>query len=239
MVVSNALSAIGVADPERYVMDDPTMCPFALHHLVSVGKVAYGVKAGEWFTPSMAAKAVYECCPSDFPLNIRLHGDGGGTGTSPDFSKPVLLLFAVRLGIDGLEQGVQSTLKEFLKDSRCMGLVSGKKTSSYYIIGLTPDEKPLYMDPHELRSYGEDDDKCVKLHCNMPFASLNPSMAIALLLKSKEEYEDVLEKYSSLLNTGENLADGNYVCMEGEDDFCLVQENGKDEEDDMEEAMVV
>lgn len=230
MVLSNALSSAGVSHPEQYIMDDPTTCPFALQHLVSVGKKVYKIRAGEWFTPSMGARALYECCPSDLPLSVRLHGEKEITEDS--FSKPVLLLFAVRLGIDRLEKNVQETLKKFLKDERCMGLVSGKKTSSYYIIGLTPEENPVYMDPHELRSYQDGNYKCAKLHSNIPLGSLNPSMAIAFLLQSKSEYDDVLNMYKDILNMRGSTGEGqtHYVCVDGEDDFCMVEEEEEEEE---------
>ena len=117
MTITNALARIGTANPERFIRDDPKKAPFALQRFTSFGKKNYSVQPGKWYSPTVAAKLVLDCISSDylstyplFPLNVVIHG----STSQPDFSRPVLLINPVRLGIDKLEKTYQHTLVDIL-----------------------------------------------------------------------------------------------------------------------------
>jgi cysteine protease ATG4 len=240
MVVSNTLARVNIQKPQQFIRDDPAISPFALQRMVSIGKTKYKVEPGEWYSPSVAAKILLDCIASNYletypecPIDIVIHNGSN----KPDFSRSVLLLFPVRLGIDKLEKSYQNTLLQILQHPCSMGLVSGKKTSAYYIIGFAPDGKLLYMDPHDLRSHHDENYTCGRLYSNLVFDKLNPSMAIAFLLTNNEQYENVVTTFSNIFDTCETTCthlneqkcscNGNtatYICLEDDDDFCLVQE---------------
>jgi hypothetical protein len=106
-----------------------------------------------------------------------------------------------------------------------MGFIGGRKTSAYYIVGLTPSETPIYMDPHDLRHHNDPNYTCGKLATNLTFEKLNPSLTIAFLLHNRQQHNEILKQFSNIFDTSASQGnDANYVCLEDENEFCIIQE---------------
>ncbi|KAJ7595482.1 hypothetical protein C8J56DRAFT_1042578 [Mycena floridula] len=64
--------------------------------------------------------------------------------------RPVLLLFGVRLGIDGVNPIYYDTVKALYTFPQSVGIAGGRPSSSYYFVGSQTDSL-FYLDPHHAR----------------------------------------------------------------------------------------
>jgi cysteine protease ATG4 len=230
MIVANFLANLGVVEPETYIYDDPMVSPFALQRLISIGSTKYEIELGEWYNPSTATKILQNCLNSNynksyplFPAKIMIHG----IDNLSEFLYPLLLLFPVRLGIDKLEKIYHENLLDFLQHPCSMGFIGGKRSSAYYIVGSTSNNKLVYMDPHDLRKHNDHNYKCQKLYDNLTFEKLDPSIAIACILKNQQQYNDIITTYSNIFDTcqKDQIETDVYSYLDEDDGFCLVLDN--------------
>lgn len=98
-------------------LDDPSLLsPFSVHRFALMGK-QLGKEVGEWFGPSTAAGAIKTLVNAYPPAGLQVYSvlDGtvyrseveaasrsGGETEAESWSKPVLVLIGLRLGIDGV-----------------------------------------------------------------------------------------------------------------------------------------
>ncbi|KAF5356425.1 hypothetical protein D9758_009469 [Tetrapyrgos nigripes] len=74
-------------------------------------------------------------------------GKGGPTSWG---HRPVLLLFGIRLGIDGVNPIYYETIKLLYTFPQSVGIAGGRPSSSYYFVGSQADNL-FYLDPHHAR----------------------------------------------------------------------------------------
>lgn len=123
--------------------------------------------------------------------------EGDAAATSTTF-KPVLILVALRLGIDSLHPSYYPALKACFEIPTFVGIAGGRPNSSLYFIGLQGDDM-IYLDPHfsrcaletkALSQYSKDEFNTY--HCTEPrrinIASLDPSMLLGFYCRTLTDF---------------------------------------------------
>ncbi|KAK4519089.1 uncharacterized protein ATC70_009320 [Mucor velutinosus] len=113
--------------------------------------------------------------------------------------KPVLMLVALRLGIDSLHTTYYPALKACFELPSFVGIAGGRPNSSLYFIGLQGDDL-IYLDPHfsrpaletkSLSEYTREDFSTY--HCTIPrripIANLDPSMMLGFYCRTQRELD--------------------------------------------------
>lgn len=236
MLIGNVCLRI---NPEFSVSDmihsvgDTTSSVFSIQNIVSSGG-KYGYSAGEWFTPSVAARSIKDVANDTswdlfsiyvYPDLPKLnHQDGEATGDKI-WERPVLLVLSSRFGLVTVDVSYRNLLLQYFSDSRCVGMVGGKKTSSYYFVGSDEHGRLLYLDPHELRDHREQNFRAKRME-PLSLDDIDPSLTLAFLISSKNELDDILDKFESLFDTvpSESAVNKTFQSMD-EGDFCLLLED--------------
>lgn len=113
--------------------------------------------------------------------------------------KPVLMLVALRLGIDSLHPTYYPALKACFELPSFVGIAGGRPNSSLYFIGLQGDDL-IYLDPHfsrpaletkSLSEYTREDFSTY--HCTIPrripISNLDPSMMLGFYCRTQKELD--------------------------------------------------
>ena len=129
--------------------------------------------------------------------------------------KSYLISFTVKLGINNTDEYYYSYIIELIKNKYFMGMISGKKTQSYYIIGITDNNQLVYLDPHNVSVYNDNIfDKKDYFANNMYYLDikyLSPTMSFKFYFDKKEEvlfFYETLKK-NKILNIIDKLIDYN------------------------------
>ncbi|KAF8654308.1 hypothetical protein AX16_003536 [Volvariella volvacea WC 439] len=170
---------VHTADYATYVqivtwfLDTPSPeAPFSVHRMALAGK-ELGTDVGQWFGPSVAAGAIKRLVQS-FPecglgvavaqdntmyrsdVYLASHGKHSSVRSTKKHGKtvwgdqPVLLLFGIRLGINGVNPIYYDTVKQLYTFPQSVGIAGGRPSSSYYFVGSQADNL-FYLDPHHAR----------------------------------------------------------------------------------------
>ncbi|KAJ3903394.1 hypothetical protein F5879DRAFT_1037914 [Lentinula edodes] len=158
-----------------WFLDTPSeLAPFSVHWMALAGK-DLGKDVGMWFGPSTAAGAIRSLVHaySDAGLGVAVATDGlltqtdvyaashGTASTSyPRRGKgaahtswgdrPVLVLFGIRLGLDGVNPIYYDTIKMLYTFPQSVGIAGGRPSLSYYFVSSQTDNL-FYLDPHHAR----------------------------------------------------------------------------------------
>jgi cysteine protease ATG4 len=225
MLIGNVLLRKCNIHPSKYVVDKMER-PLSIHNLITYGQ-SYGLREGEWFYPSIACRCLRDIWKeSTLKTMFKVVIYGEDIKEVPNASYPMLMILPVKLGIDKMDEKYQCMLVDMLKESCSMGIIGGSGTSSYYYVGVDSGGKIYYLDPHELRKSNDMDYTVKKVH-QTPFASNNPSIALAFFITTEEELEAILEKYKDIFSTVHMEKDENksFKYVEGDDDFCMIVED--------------
>jgi cysteine protease ATG4 len=153
---------------------------------------------GDFFTNQLStdqsrqeAKNLYDASssPQQQPINEE----------DETYFKPVLLLVALRLGIDSLHPTYYPALKACFELPSFVGIAGGRPNSSLYFIGLQGDEL-IYLDPHfsrpaletkHLNSYTKEE--LNTYHCTVPrrihISHLDPSMLLGFYCRTQQDFD--------------------------------------------------
>lgn len=185
-------SSAPLADAATYArvlslfLDDPSP-PFSVHRFARQGK-QLGKHVGEWFGPSTAAGAIKALVNAYDPAGLRVVSCVDGTVYESEvveastvdgaaWTRPVLVLVNVRLGLEGVNPVYYDSIKVRTHRSGCcesysrlcpaevdcsflqsvfrfpqsVGIAGGRPMSSYYFVGAQADAL-FYIDPHFTRS---------------------------------------------------------------------------------------
>ncbi|ERN17015.1 cysteine protease ATG4 isoform X1 [Amborella trichopoda] len=111
---------------------------------------------------------------------------------------PLLLLVPLVLGLDKVNPRYIPSLWATFTFPQSTGILGGKPGASTYIVGVQ-DDQALYLDPHEVQSVvnidpGNLEAETSSYHCNvvrqMPFDTIDPSLAIGFYCRDKDDFED-------------------------------------------------
>jgi cysteine protease ATG4 len=149
------------------------------------------------------AKNLYEANNTDDTTAAA--SPSGDTKEDTEF-KPVLILVALRLGIDSLHPTYYPALKACFEIPSFVGIAGGRPNSSLYFIGLQGDDL-IYLDPHFSRSaletkslaeYTKDDFSTY--HCTLPrkinISNLDPSMLLGFYCRTSHDFQVLCDQLS-------------------------------------------
>ncbi|GAA5821925.1 hypothetical protein JCM10212_005304 [Sporobolomyces blumeae] len=133
--------------------------PFSIHRFALEGQ-RLGKSVGEWFGPSTAAGAIRKLVNEFDPVGIKVVSCVDGTlyenevvaasTKSAGWDTAVLVLFNLRLGIDGVNPIYHDAVKGIFRFPQSVGIAGGRPSSSYYFVGAQADSL-FYIDPHHPR----------------------------------------------------------------------------------------
>lgn len=221
-----------------WFMDEPSLaCPFGIHRMAREGK-RLGKEVGEWFGPSTAAGAIKKLV-DDYPeagIGVSLASDGviyldqvksqaqwsanGKQRSIGQWTRPVLVLIGVRLGLDGVHPMYHDSIKATFSFSQSVGIAGGRPSSSYYFMGYQGNSL-FYLDPHHVRSsvsfrhppptLKDDTDWWLQAYSEselstfhndrprrMPMKSLDPSMLLGFLISNEDSLQDFVLRVKAL-----------------------------------------
>ncbi|KAH8927127.1 hypothetical protein BT69DRAFT_1317122 [Atractiella rhizophila] len=162
-----------------WFIDDPSpLAPFSVHKFAVKGK-ELGKEIGEWFGPSTAAGAIKSLTNEFAPAGMGVANAIDGTLYRTDvydaaqtvvkkekrrskdvmrnpnakvkWQRPVLVLFGLRLGINGVNPIYFESVKAIFRFPQSVGIAGGRPSSSYYFIGYQGTSL-FYIDPHHTRA---------------------------------------------------------------------------------------
>ncbi|CAG8533380.1 7841_t:CDS:10 [Ambispora gerdemannii] len=198
-----------------FLDDMSSICPFSVHRVALLGK-QLGKNIGEWFGPSTASQAI-KALVDNFPtaqLSVHVATDGvvyknevykaARNNQNHQEFQSVLILVAIRLGINKLNPLYYDALKAFFRFPESVGIAGGKPSSSYYFIGTQGDDL-FYLDPHhsrpviDLKDIDEfTDEELATFHCDalrkIHISQLDPSMLLGFYCRNAQEFEAFCER---------------------------------------------
>ncbi|GAA5906860.1 hypothetical protein JCM8208_000061 [Rhodotorula glutinis] len=143
-------------------LDNPSpLSPFSVHRFALEGK-RLGKDVGEWFGPSTAAGAIKSLVNGYGAAGLSVVSCMDGTVYESEvaaassavdgarWSKPVLVLINLRLGIDGINPIYHEAVKAIFRIPQSVGIAGGRPSSSYYFVGAQANAL-FYIDPHHPR----------------------------------------------------------------------------------------
>ncbi|KAG1047456.1 hypothetical protein G6F43_010096 [Rhizopus delemar] len=166
-----------------------------------------------------------------------------------DTFKPVLILVALRLGIDSLHPTYYGGLKACFELPSFVGIVGGRPNSSLYFIGLKGDEL-IYLDPHysrpalETKSLAQYTRKDFNTyHCTIPrkvhISNIDPSMLVGFYCQNISDFESLCQqitktsKNHSAIISVEQSAPVYEEDVRSENDFGIVSDDDDSDVDDI------
>ncbi|KAI9022167.1 hypothetical protein CLU79DRAFT_751450 [Phycomyces nitens] len=161
--------------------------------------------------------------------------------------KPVLLLVALRLGIESLHPTYHAALKACFELPCFVGIAGGRPNSSLYFIGLQGDEL-IYLDPHfsrpalETKNVSEYSEKDLSTyHCAIPrkihISQVDPSMLLGFYCQTQEDFDifcsqiSEISKHCTPIFTIEQRAPEYDEDVRSENDFGIVSDEEEEEEE--------
>jgi cysteine protease ATG4 len=195
--------------------EDHKQAPFSLHNIALTGESSEDKKVGEWFGPNTVCQVLKKLTKLEPWCSLEVHicmdsiliTDEVIDLCQKEFTwTPLLLMIPLRLGITEINPIYLESLKRIFQFEGSLGVIGGKPNQALYFIGFVDDEV-LYLDPHTVQRPGNIGDKSTTnevefdetFHQKHPnrinFQSIDPSIAICFLCKTKEEFEKLLENF--------------------------------------------
>ncbi len=207
----------------HFLIDDPA-APFSIHNIVKHGE-KYGKTAGEWFTPSEAVRAGMDCFDQDkshwkfselFDMSLVPY-----VKDDPIF--PHLIIFTSRLCPNVMDDEGEKTLVNYFNHPACIGIVGGKKSSSFFFFAMNEKHELFYLDPHELRETTDNSFTFSgTLKDPIPVKDIDPSMSMGFLVYNEKEQQTVLSDFKQLFSTIPTHFEHSLQTFE-EDEFCVLE----------------
>ncbi|KAI9323343.1 hypothetical protein BX666DRAFT_1885926 [Dichotomocladium elegans] len=155
----------------------------------------------KYWCQSEEAREIYQKYTPQQP-NPQHHGN-----QEKEFGS-MLVLVAIRLGIDHLHPTYYPALKECMRLPWFVGIAGGRPNSSLYFIGLQGDDL-VYLDPHFSRAaletkamheYSKDD--LDTYHCTIPrkihISQVDPSMMLGFYCRTKAEFDAFCDRITQV-----------------------------------------
>ncbi|KAI9252413.1 hypothetical protein BDA99DRAFT_521030 [Phascolomyces articulosus] len=159
----------------------------------------------------------------------------------------ILILVAIRLGIDQLHPTYYPALKTCFELPWFVGIAGGRPNSSLYFLGMQGDDL-IYMDPHfsrtalETKSMHDYDEESISTyHCTIPrkihISHLDPSMLLGFYCRTRQEFDDFCDHISQIATvhtpifTIEKHAPEYDEDVRSENDFGILSDDDEEEDD--------
>lgn len=184
----------------------------------------------------------------------------------PDNFQPLLIIIPLRLGLNELNPIYIAGLKKCLELDTTLGIIGGRPNQALYFIGYVGDDI-LYLDPHTVTqrsgSVGRKEEPAEiemdetyhqRFAGRMAFASMDPSIAVSFLCKTRSEFDQLVDQLvetkdgntpifeviksraapwisTTSSRTSRDLEqDLNVICGEQPEDFEELKKEGSDDE---------
>lgn len=183
---------------------------FSIHN-VAVRGADLGTPLGQYFSPSTLARVLRKQATlrPDLPFTIVIIKQGILPVDSLkelllSQKRSLLLLMALRLGADFLNEEYGPLIKAALRTPTTLGILGGQAARAHYIVGYQ-EGALLYLDPHHLRPAAVDPRRLVEtgeLHtravCELPLGQLDPTLLFGFLCSSEADLEQLRETLVSV-----------------------------------------
>lgn len=231
MLVANAVQKFTKDDKfAKTLVTDNNNSPFSLQSIVRQGRIHCSRGAGEWFKPSECARCISFIFSKAVLNQVGFNFFIYGIDKPEAMFFPSLFVFPCKLGIDTIDPSYHPMFFDMLRHPKNMGIVGGCGFSSYYLVGISHDDKILYLDPHDVRTFHDHNYLHRKLG-SISIDLLNPSVALAFFVDNVHEFKEIESTYSKIFSTadsGDLIDIDKYTCLDGDDDdFCVIVENGE------------
>ncbi|KAH8827700.1 hypothetical protein DL96DRAFT_1599994 [Flagelloscypha sp. PMI_526] len=235
-----------------WFVDDPRgEVPFSVHRMALAGK-ELGKDVGMWFGPSTAAGALrtlaYAYPPAHLGVSVAsdsmlFETEVFAASRSPAFlererkkkrksghgwgDRPVLVLFGIRLGLEGVNPIYYETIKRVLQFPTSVGIAGGRPSSSYWFVG-TQEEQMVYLDPHWARP-------CVDFKPLPPHLATAPSPVntpLPLVRASSSTFDEVEGSWIRFPHDDLSEEDGEIIEVDGRQILVADDNDLLDDDDD-------
>ncbi|KAI9140996.1 hypothetical protein BKA69DRAFT_467748 [Paraphysoderma sedebokerense] len=232
---------------------------YSIQRIARMGE-KLGVKVGQWFSPGTLAHVLrrlsllHPSCPLriyvppvavlSIPTMLALsevtitpsNPTSNGVVPTATFWTPLVIFIPVRLGLSDISADFWDNLKTLFTWECCLGIVGGRPKKSFWFVGWE-DDNLLYFDPHISRDF-DSFNSGVPVHKyhttqirSTPLSSIDPSMLLGFLIKSKTELENFLYKVQHELNQSYPLFSVVEHATEWDDDDLDVEDGDGDRKD--------
>eukprot|EP00299_Pterocystis_sp_00344_P002363 c12676_g1_i1.p1 GENE.c12676_g1_i1~~c12676_g1_i1.p1 ORF type:complete len:347 (-),score=100.30 c12676_g1_i1:79-1119(-) len=186
----------------RFFADSPRS-PLSIQNISLTGK-QLDINVGQWFGPTTISHVLRRIINTmdDIPLSVYVARDS--TISIPDleetsgyWSKKVLILVPLRLGLNSIEPVLAHQATSTLAWPNSCGILGGKPRASYWFVGVQGDYV-LYVDPHVTQptvdmSVAEFPLESYHSHqlLRMKAQDLDPSLALAFFCNDSQDLESL------------------------------------------------
>lgn len=199
--------------------EDNAKSPFSIHQIALMGD-SEDKKVGEWFGPNTIAQVLKKIVKYDDFCSIVIHVALDSTIATDEVYElcetiteteslwsPLLLIIPLRLGLSEINPIYIEALKKCFQLPGSCGMIGGRPNQALYFIGFVGDEA-LYLDPHTLQRAGcvggklesyeiELDETYHQKYANrINFKSMDPSLALCFLCRTKTEFVELLGNFN-------------------------------------------
>jgi cysteine protease ATG4 len=121
--------------------------------------------------------------------------------------KPLILVIPLRLGLSDLNASYVAGIKVAFESKQGIGIIGGRPNHALYFIGYAEDEV-LFLDPHQTQPCATvgskiydteklaDESYHIDKPGRMPFAAMDPSLAVCFYCESEESFDSMCTKLS-------------------------------------------
>uniref|UniRef100_A0A915ETW1 Cysteine protease n=1 Tax=Ditylenchus dipsaci TaxID=166011 RepID=A0A915ETW1_9BILA len=205
------------------LFEDSTRSPFGIHSLLKINAGRQDKKSStsqkNWFSPSEAISLLRDALKEtsnrfSSKLSIYLSVDTKVVledlvALSDNWSKAVVVVICLRLGTKQINKIYYQKLQKMFSLQFMLGAIGGRPRAAVYLVASA--ENCLYsLDPHTTQPYQpldvklgnrEEAKKWNSFHCErpsrIPLEDLDPSLAVAFMLKSSNELELWMDQLES------------------------------------------
>jgi len=185
------------------LFEDTPAAPFSLQNIAMIG-TQYGKQVGQWFGPYTISSALNDLSKQHSVLPFSFYISHEPTIYKSDIAdlfksettSGLFLLLSTKIGVQSVNPVYFATLKKFMEDSHCTGMIGGRPGSSYYFLAYQGNSL-LYLDPHTNQEYvplGSDDSDISSFFCKLrnitSLSEIDESIAIGFYFSSFEDFEE-------------------------------------------------
>lgn len=125
--------------------------------------------------------------------------------------QPLLIIIPLRLGLSEINPIYIEGLKKCLEMEASMGIIGGRPNQALFFIGHV-GEDILYFDPHTCQRSGSIGSKETQSEIEMdetfhqrsagrmPFTSMDPSIAVSFICKTRRDFDQLIEQLEAQNN---------------------------------------
>eukprot|EP00298_Acanthocystis_sp_HF-20_P002934 c13315_g1_i1.p1 GENE.c13315_g1_i1~~c13315_g1_i1.p1 ORF type:complete len:398 (-),score=121.63 c13315_g1_i1:44-1237(-) len=183
------------------LFSDTMRAPISIQRIALMGE-QLDIKVGQWFGPTTICHVLKRLVMANISSLVRVYVSQDAViyedeiiECSKNWTKPVLLLIPLRLGLQFIEPSLAQMAAETLTLPQSLGIIGGKKSTSFYFVGKQ-ENNLLFIDPHYPQStVPMDNFSFESFHSSqlaqIKLTEMDPSLAIAFLCRSQQDLDEI------------------------------------------------